>query len=160
MDDLLAYMKSVVEGHDNLQPFATWIHENESRIQEFCSRGSFLRLKNEPISEFKRLLEEQNIPFVESTDGYLPTSPGDYSWIKSDWLTERLFPYRKSPTRLAREDSFYVDELLHMIHIKETGDELWRFRTPAETWASKCGRAGFALVRGDNVVYAIITLRN
>lgn len=160
VNDLLAYMKGVVEGQDNLPPFARWLHENEPQLQQLCNRGSFLRLKSEPIPEFRRILTEHNVSFVESSAAYLPAAAGDYSWVQTSWLTERLFPYRQSPTNLAREMGVYLDELLHMIHIKETGDELWRFQTPEATWANKHGQAGIALVRGDRVVYAIVIKRN
>jgi hypothetical protein len=40
------------------------------------------------------------------------------------------------------------------------GDELWRFRSPAQTWANLAGRAGYAIVRDDEIVHSLITLLN
>ncbi len=36
----------------------------------------------------------------------------------------------------------------------QPGDELWRFRSPEQTWRSLSGREGIAILRGGAVVYA------
>jgi hypothetical protein len=41
-----------------------------------------------------------------------------------------------------------------------TGDELWKFRSPAHTWANMAGRAGFAIVRGGKILRSLVTLLN
>ena len=160
MNHLISYMKDVVEGRDNLVPFARWFHDHEQELQQLCSRGAYLRLKSKPIPEFKKILTEQSVSFVESSEANVPKMPKDYSWVQTEWLTEEIIPYQQSPLKLVGEGSLYLDELLHMIHVKETGDTLWRFSSPNETWENKMGCAGIALLRGESVIYAIVTMRN
>jgi hypothetical protein len=38
------------------------------------------------------------------------------------------------------------------------GDELWSFNSPKATWNQLAGRAGYAIVRGGEVVAAICTM--
>jgi hypothetical protein len=40
------------------------------------------------------------------------------------------------------------------------GDELWEFRSPKESWAHMCGRAGICLVRDGEVIGSKLTLMN
>jgi hypothetical protein len=40
------------------------------------------------------------------------------------------------------------------------GDELWYFRSPAETWPRKCGAAGVAIMRGGQVAAHFVALRS
>jgi hypothetical protein len=40
------------------------------------------------------------------------------------------------------------------------GDELWRFRSPDDTWARLAGRAGYAILRNGKIVRSLITLLN
>ena len=40
------------------------------------------------------------------------------------------------------------------------GDELWEFRSPPDSWAHLCGRAGVSLVRDGQVIDSIVTLMN
>jgi hypothetical protein len=42
----------------------------------------------------------------------------------------------------------------------ESGDELWSFRSPARTFAEKCGRAGFAIVRDGSVRATLVMVMN
>ncbi len=160
MTEILEYMKAVLEGEDGLPTFSQWFRENDAAIEQMCSRGSYLRLKNNPIPEFHKILTEKGIAFNALPNASLPHEPSDFGWIKYDWLVDRLIPYKQSPTKLALANNIYVDELLHMIDIKRTGDELWRFSSPPETWQRKCGSAGIALVRDRQIVHAIITMRN
>lgn len=42
----------------------------------------------------------------------------------------------------------------------QSGDELWHFRTPQETWTEfwpRCGMEGYVLVRGDRVIAVLFT---
>ena len=41
-----------------------------------------------------------------------------------------------------------------------SGDELWEFRSPKESWAHMCGRAGICLVRDGEVISSKVTLMN
>jgi hypothetical protein len=38
-----------------------------------------------------------------------------------------------------------------------SGDELWEFVSPPESWAHRCGRQGYAVVRRGEVVAALLT---
>ncbi len=38
-----------------------------------------------------------------------------------------------------------------------SGDELWEFVSPPESWAHRCGRQGYAVVRRGAVVDALLT---
>lgn len=42
----------------------------------------------------------------------------------------------------------------------QTGDQLYRFRSPPETWANMAGRAGIALVRDGRVIDTLVTSLN
>jgi hypothetical protein len=42
----------------------------------------------------------------------------------------------------------------------QTGDEIWTFRSPPETWQDLAGSAGVALVRKNKVIDAVVTARN
>jgi len=37
------------------------------------------------------------------------------------------------------------------------GDELWEFVSPPESWAHRCGRQGYAVVRRGEIVAALLT---
>ncbi len=37
------------------------------------------------------------------------------------------------------------------------GDELWEFVSPPESWANRCGRQGYAVVRRGAVVATLLT---
>lgn len=41
-----------------------------------------------------------------------------------------------------------------------SGGELWRFSSPREAWAARCGRAGIALVRDGVPVCSVVTMLN
>ncbi len=41
-----------------------------------------------------------------------------------------------------------------------TGDEIWTFRSPPESWQDLAGRAGVALVRSNKMIDAIVTVMN
>ena len=37
------------------------------------------------------------------------------------------------------------------------GDELWEFVSPPESWAHRCGRQGYAVVRRGEIVASLLT---
>jgi hypothetical protein len=37
------------------------------------------------------------------------------------------------------------------------GDELWEFVSPPESWAHRCGRQGYAVVRRGEIVATLVT---
>ena len=42
----------------------------------------------------------------------------------------------------------------------QTGDEIWIFRSPPETWQDLAGTAGVALVREHKIIDAVVTAMN
>jgi hypothetical protein len=164
-------MKAVVEGLEDLEPFSSWLRNNDAALREHLSRGSYLRLKHhQPISELKRILTANGVPFSDAKVAHLTTGPADYAWIKPAWFIERLVPPHASTTILTHESELDIHDLLHsirvkvaaelqrLIDVKEADDEIWRFSTPSEGWQKKMGASGFALVRGGKIVDAVVTV--
>ena len=52
------------------------------------------------------------------------------------------------------------DDWIEFKSMVEDRDEIWRFRSPPETWMSLAGRQGFALVRSDKIVACLVTIMN
>jgi hypothetical protein len=46
------------------------------------------------------------------------------------------------------------------VAVMQPGDEIWRFRSPGDTWANMCGRAGYSIVRDGEVLRSLVTLMN
>ena len=40
------------------------------------------------------------------------------------------------------------------------GDELWRFRSPEDTWISFAGVAGYAIIRNGTIIRTLTTMMN
>ena len=40
------------------------------------------------------------------------------------------------------------------------GDEVWRFRSPPQTWSNFCGCAGYAVLRDGQVIRTLTTMRS
>ena len=164
MDDLLAYMKSALEGTENIPLFVEWFAENEHRLSAELDRGTFLRLKEQPLAEFARILQERNIKYTPSPVSKFPAGRNDFSWIQPDWLGNRIYPHelpRLFGTNLPK-GTFHVilSQLLHLVEPKQTGDELWNFSSPSVTWERMAGRGGICLVRNCRVIYAIVLMMN
>lgn len=67
-------------------------------------------------------------------DAYLGPVPIPFGWCNAEWVA-----------LLAR---------------MQPGDELWEFRSSDESWLHRAGRAGIALVRGDQVIATVLTRMN
>jgi hypothetical protein len=90
--------------------------------------------------------------------------------LVSSWLQGKGM----SVVELERQPSTNQSENLHQFgsfgigskqwqRIKEQmqpGDELYKFRSPPETWANLAGRAGIALVRDGKVIDTLLTALN
>lgn len=152
MNGLLAYMRGTLEGKEGLPVYIRWFHDHGTELEKLLGRGGYLRLKLtlDPLAEFREILKRHQVEFSEVPEAHLPGGPADFSWIQPEWLTERIFPYRRSPTEANTLPMAHADEFLHMIEVKESGDELWRFITPPSRV-----EMGIALVREGRVVYAI-----
>jgi hypothetical protein len=46
------------------------------------------------------------------------------------------------------------------IAMMQPGDELWRFRSPDDTWDDLAGSAGYAIMREGKVIHAMVTMRS
>lgn len=164
MDDLYAYMKAVLEGKSDVPLFVVWFSENETRLATELSRESFLRLKDAPLKEFERILQERKITYSPSRVARLPTGRTNLSWIRPEWLRNRVYPHElihlfSSITR-TRDFQSVLIQMLHMIELKQTGDEFWNFSSSDESWQRMAGCGGICLVRGDQVVCAMILIVN
>jgi hypothetical protein len=65
-------------------------------------------------------------------------------------LLDRSEPFRK----------WVESEWKPFINQMSSGDELWRFHSPPQTWARRVGRAGYSIVRNGVVVHSLVTLLN
>ena len=63
-------------------------------------------------------------------------------------LLDRSEPFRK----------WVKERWTPLIALMQPGDELWLFRSPDHTWANLAGRAGYAIVRGGEVIHSLVTL--
>lgn len=72
MDEQLAYLKSVVEGWDGIEPWRSWFARNAEALALHLPRSQFLRLKLHRIKAIPEVLRAQGIPFRSS---------GRYDWL-------------------------------------------------------------------------------
>lgn len=82
--------------------------------------------------------------------------PGDVK----DWLVRRI-PSSEITGVFAEcaaaRDERAVGFAAHLERL-EPGDEVWAFRSPPETWAHLRGRAGFCVLRDQEVVAIYVTM--
>ena len=52
------------------------------------------------------------------------------------------------------------DEWMRVKGRLEEDDELWEFKSPPDTWANLCGRAGICLVQDGWIIDAVVTKMN
>lgn len=159
-NQVLSYMKTALEGGSGLEPFQSWFERNEHLIKRISQPGVFLRLKNghDPIPEFRSTLNWNEISYNEALDPFVPRVWGTGSDIKEEWLCGPVPSVRLSPIPILSPSQSNIDGLLFMLEIKQPGDELRYFETPASMWSAKMGSRGIALVRDGEVVYAIETI--
>lgn len=99
------------------------------------------------------------------------------SVIPSSWLVERLpsddyLAACRADLRAAGFDDAEIERLLaklgeqthdrwrQLLAEKKNGDELWRYRSPPDSWTALSGCAGFAVVRVGVPVATMNTLRS
>ena len=98
--------------------------------------------------------------------------------IPESWLKERLETTdvqelsKRELTRLGLSESdlqalsakgaspWWLEQWRVFISQMGAGDELWFFESPAETWNSLAGRAGYALVRSGRVVASLVSRKS
>jgi hypothetical protein len=100
--------------------------------------------------------------------------------MKHEWLTERCESLsaqdvrlremaeldlseegkRKLLERSEQLKRWEATEWLPFIADLMPDDEVWRFRSPAETWADFCGCAGYVVIRDGQIIRSLTTMRN
>lgn len=81
--------------------------------------------------------------------------------VPRDWLRERAddYPAEPAPEGMTLPVAYvrrYREGWQTLRDQKRSGDELWTFCTPPESWRQSVGRAGFALVRDGCVVDGVL----
>ena len=67
MDEELIYLKDIVEGKDNLEPWPTWFARHEGTLSQGLTRTEFLDLRLNRIKAIPRILGRFKIAFVPSS---------------------------------------------------------------------------------------------
>jgi hypothetical protein len=79
--------------------------------------------------------------------------------VPKQWLSEKVSIER------AEKENTLTDKPFGHLHRKwqklksgiQSGDELWEFVSPPESWAHHMGRQGYAIVRRGQVVEFLLT---
>jgi hypothetical protein len=66
MDSQLAYLKSVIEGAPDIEPWRAWFERNDQQLQNGLKRTAYLELKLNRIKAIPAILKAHGIAFVES----------------------------------------------------------------------------------------------
>lgn len=100
--------------------------------------------------------------------------------MKHEWLTERCDSLIAQDVRLremagmgfSEDDKRKLLERSEQLRRWETtkwlpfiadlmpDDEVWGFRSPPHTWTSFCGCAGYAVLRGGQIIRSLTTMRS
>ena len=156
MNPILEYLKSVIEGRDNLIPWSTWFAAHEDELQSLLKRGVFLRLKQNPLTEIPQILADFEVLFMAHSRPRLPVGPLDCSWIDPAWLQERVSSRHNLTYEKAQVGSYLYDQLLYLVELKRDGDELWYFDAPEDMQQNRLGSSGIALVRNGEIIHAVV----
>jgi hypothetical protein len=87
---------------------------------------------------------------------------GQEIWEKTTLkeIAIKNFPVLIRETGEYKAFGYACDQWLALLDAMQPGDELYNFRTSAESWKGLYGRAGLALVRNDEIVATVITMMN
>jgi hypothetical protein len=66
MQEQLSYLKSVIEGAPNIEPWSAWISQNTPSLEKILSRTEFLNLKLHRIKAIPAILDRFKISFEKS----------------------------------------------------------------------------------------------
>jgi len=86
-----------------------------------------------------------------------------------EWLQQRVTVEEAERAHLVVDDrlgpepvpfGFQHEEWKQLIAQMDTGDDLWQFRSPPETWRNMCGRAGYVVIRSGQIIGSVVTLMN
>ena len=67
---------------------------------------------------------------------------------------------RKLAANSGRRKRWATEKWLPFVADLRPGDEVWRFSSPSEAWAKKCGCAGYSVVRDGEIIRSLVTIRN
>jgi len=89
----------------------------------------------------------------------------DKSWLKKQVTAEEIIKtietefnkYELDPQILVRYRKKDIDPFLNKI---KSGDEVWFFSSPDDTWMSCCGREGYVIYRNGKEKETLITRLN
>ncbi|MCU0713740.1 MAG: hypothetical protein MUC43_16900 [Pirellula sp.] len=88
-----------------------------------------------------------------------------FSWLQGEPMSvqdiERQYGTNRIENRQQLESFGIGSKQWQIIKAQiEPGDELYRFRSPPDSWAKMAGRAGIALVRNGKVIDILVTALN
>ena len=66
MNEQVAYLKAVVEGAPDIEPWRRWFERNSDELSKMLSRGEYLRLKSQRIKAIPEILTRFSIAFEQS----------------------------------------------------------------------------------------------
>jgi len=66
MDDQLKYLKSVLEGQPDIEPWQEWFARNDHALQSLLTRTEYLHLKLERIKAIPEILKRFDIEYTKS----------------------------------------------------------------------------------------------
>jgi hypothetical protein len=79
--------------------------------------------------------------------------------IPKQWLSTRVTVAEAENANSVRDRPF-GEQYGHWERLKggmAPGDELWEFVSPPDSWAHRCGRQGYAVVRRGEIVASLLT---
>jgi hypothetical protein len=79
--------------------------------------------------------------------------------IPKQWLSTRVTIAEAENANPAADRPFGIqhDRWERLKGSMASGDELWEFVSPPESWAHRCGRQGYAVVRRGEVIASLLT---
>ncbi len=88
-----------------------------------------------------------------------------HAWTAADIMRDDLVsmavPDVQIETLIARApDKPGAGKLEAFLADVRPSDEIWRFKSPPDTWAKLCGRAGYGIVRDGRCVKIVVTMLN
>jgi hypothetical protein len=66
MDDPLVYLKAIIEGVPDIEPWKTWFEKNAPYLADRLTRTDYLDLKLNRIKAIPRILEKFGIEYIYS----------------------------------------------------------------------------------------------
>ena len=162
MEEIISYFRAFVEGQPDIEPYWKWSSDHDEQLEKSLTRGEFLRLKHEGISEIYAILKRHGYnyppPSHEDDLHFHKQHRHPLTGVPQEWLDTKS-SIKEIEQVVGDSDFFKID--LEIIKAKmQEGDELWHFSNSTEAWANMMGCAGFVLVRSGVQIDGMITLRS